>query len=153
MTTTADAIYRDLLARLQAQLSIDDSHIWMAPFPIFNQHDRTCVQLVPGVPTAVTPQSGVGLVTEEFRVVIWTKVILDQNTVSTGRIADSTLGVLKLLSDVIVALVQYHGSADLFTYPVTYQRGATVTESDQHPNWIYAEATFMLGYQIADTVA
>lgn len=147
--TTTAAIYRAILAKLRADLSIADDYIFLSALPKFCGLDSLYVQIVPGAPEAMSPRGGVGVIHEEFRVVIWSRLDLDLGGQSTARITDSTYGVLKFIAEVRASLVQHALTGA--TVPILLLRGSAAQESDEQPGWVYYEDTYRVGYEIAWT--
>jgi hypothetical protein len=148
--TTQDAVYRDLLARLEAKLSLNDAHIYIAHEPTFDMTWNQAVQIIPAVPEVSHPLSGTGLVMEDFQVAYWSRNLLDQEGHSTVRISDSTYGVLATLAnDARAAIIQYITSSATLTVPGQLIRGSVATESADQQGWVFMVDTVRCGYEIA----
>ena len=82
MTTTPDVIYRELLAQAQTAVTatLDTSRVTIVPVPDFDDRTMTpkVMLVLPGNATVLHPESGLGLVREEFQVCVLQKINRDQ---------------------------------------------------------------------------
>ena len=152
-TTTTDLIYQGILTKLKSVVSlVHDDFIYISYAPMFTQEDDQFVQLVPGVPVAVGDQAGIGLVTEEFEVAVWSRLYLDQGTRSTERFANATYGVLKIMSQIRSGIINDYvktGSDIISSGPMLYVRGSKLFESPEQPGWCHMSDTYSISYEIA----
>jgi len=151
--TTPDKMYQAILARIQAidTPKVHDDYVYISPEPNFTQEDDQYIQVIPGVPNAITAQAGYYLIEEEFEVAIWSRSYIDQGGRSTARYADLTYGVLAVMSEVRSQLLNHFlsfggGTASL---PIVYVRGSRLFESPEYPGWCYMSDTYQFGYEIA----
>jgi len=151
--TTQHSVYRGILDTLETDLAalIDAAHIYISPVPIFSPTDDQFVQLVPGSMSPRHPKSGTGLVDEEFRVVVWSRLDVDQYGHSTSRITSSTLGVLKLVDTIHLSMLQEVaiGSEPDVVIPVTLVRVSQMVENAENVGWVMCEITYRTSYEIA----
>lgn len=147
--TTQRAIYAGLLADLKTGVtSIHNDYIYVTPRPIFSQIDVQYLQLIPGVPTALTDVTGIGLIEETFSIAVWVQVFLDQQGRSDSRLFDATFGALTLCGEVWQAMIQTDANG-LATTQVTFQHGSLPQEQEDSEGWAFYENTFKLQYEIA----
>jgi len=153
MSTTPDKMYQALLTKAKAVVSlVHDDFIYISHEPVFTQEDDQYIQIVPGVPTAVTPQAGYYLIQEEFEVAVWSRLYLDQGNRSTEKFANLTYGVLKLMTEIRSGLVNHilsYDGSDKASIPITFERGSRLFESPEQPGWCYMADTYKFGYEIA----
>ena len=145
--TTQRRIYQELLVDLRGLTGVHDDYIFMTPVPLFMQVNKTVVQLIPGVPNIATEDVGVGLVEEDFKVVVWTQVWLDQTGHSTEKMTNATYGVMKLMETVREQMIQSDANG-YATVPVRWISGSTPQETADAPGWIYYEDTYRVGYEV-----
>ena len=154
-TTTTDLVYQAILTDLKAAVSlVTDDFIYISYEPIFTQEDDQYIQLVPGVPSAVAEQAGIGLVTEEFEVAVWSRLYLDHGRQSTERFANATYGVLKIMSQIRSGLIGNYpdsseGGTVVASLPIVYVRGSRLFETPDRPGWCFMSDTYRIGYEIA----
>ena len=71
MSTTPDKMYQAILTKAKAVVSlVEDDFIYISHEPVFTQEDDQYIQIIPGVPTVITPQAGYYLIHEEFEVAV-----------------------------------------------------------------------------------
>ena len=146
--TTQREVYEGLLADIKSGISaVHDDYIFITPVPLFVQADERIIQLIPGVPNVTTEDVGLGLVEEDFRVVVWARVFLDQQGHSTERITDATYGVMKTMELLRQVLIQSTANT-ASTIPVRWISGSTPQETPEAPGWVYYEDTYRVGYEI-----
>ena len=156
MSTTPDKMYQALLTKVKAVVSlVHDDFIYISHEPVFTQEDDQYIQIVPGVPTAVTPQAGYYLIQEEFEVAVWSRLYLDQGNRSTEKFANLTYGVLRVMTEIRSGLFNHILShdgdteiADNASLPITFERGSRLFESPEQPGWCYMADTYKFGYEI-----
>ena len=152
-TTTTDLIYQGILTILKSVVSlVADDFVYISYEPVFTQEDDQYIQLIPGVPVAVADMAGLGLITEEFEVAVWSRSYLDQGNRSTERFANSTYGVLKIMSEIRSGLINEYvktGSNIISSGPMVYTRGSRLFESPEHPGWCHMSDTLSVQYEIA----
>jgi len=154
-TTTQRAVYAGILADLKAAgsdgtdaIGVHSDYIYITPVPLFSQAEERLIQLIPGVPTVTTPDVGLGLVEEEFRIAVWARVYLDMVGHSTERITDSTLGALVTVNEVRQTMIQSTANSTA-TVQVRWTMGSAPIETDDVPGWVYYEDTYVIGYEVA----
>ena len=152
MSTTPDKMYQALLTKVKAVVGlVEDDFIYISHEPMFTQEDDQYIQIVPGVPTAVTPQAGYYLIQEEFEVAVWSRLYLDQGNRSTEKFANLTDRVLRVMTQLRSGLFNHILSYDSdhnASLPITFERGSRLFESPEQPGWCYMADTYKFGYEI-----
>jgi len=101
-TTTEGEVFRELLIDLQAILlaatpSFDGDRVYIRAVAGFDPEVKPpYVQIVPGSANVVHEDSGVLLIDQTFQVVVYNRLALGEPGIDTGRITDSTYGLMKL---------------------------------------------------------
>jgi len=152
-TTTQDAVYRGILTDLAAaagSIGINSNYMFVSPFARFVQLDDKYLQLIPGVPVVETSDSGIGLVTEDFKIVVWLRLYLDQIGDSTEKITNDTLGIMDTMGDIRQALIQGDAN-ETVTIPIVWTEGGVPSEDADHPGWVYYEDSYRMGWEIVWT--
>lgn len=146
--TTTDAVYRGIRKVLHdGALRLDDAYIFITPIPLFTEHDHQYMQIIPGASAAVNPHGGDGLVEEDFRVVMWGRLWLDEPGKSDMRLMDSARGLMARLNEARADLIQSTASLTTVHYVIWRQRSNFVEQGE--PGWAYVEDQYSVRYEIA----
>jgi len=148
---TRHEIYRAIIETIQTVAGLDDVFIHLAVQPTFNQSNDVVAQVVPGGAEAQAPRAGHGLVEEDFRVVVWRRLHLDQQARGDERLANDTLGIMATEDGIMDALIQSlpaEGASTKGLVFVRWIRSSSYSDSPDAPGWILGEMTFRIGYEV-----
>lgn len=151
-TVTQDQFYRELLEEVRYAIGeVQPSAVYLSAIAQFDGVTPRTVQIVPGVPVCQTPDSGIGLVRETFRVACWARLLTDHGNDDTALITDRTLGLLALANDVRRILTQTT-IASITTEPIVWMQGSTINTSADQPGWGFVTDEYRVGYELAWSV-
>lgn len=148
VVTDQAQVYRRILRKLQqSEWITTTNNIYVAYQPIFDPTSNEAIQVIPGTPITTHPDTGVGLIEEEFQVAVWKKVLLDQLVHSTAKITNASIGILTTITAVRRTLIQswLDGHA---TVPVVFLQGSAAAEHDADMGWVMLTDTYRVSYQI-----
>lgn len=128
---------------------ITSDYIYFTSAPDFSGGvmDETVIQIVPGAPQVPHRDQALGLVREEFSIVCWRRVYLDQAGRSSLRLHDAARGIAAV--QLIVRRLFNQNELDgIVTIPIIWTRGSIPSESEDYPGWMMGQDYFSVGYEM-----
>lgn len=167
--TTEGEVFRELLTDLQAILlagtpSLNADRVYIRAVPGFDTDVKPPhVQLVPGGATSIDEDTGV--VTQSFQTVVFNRLTLGEPGIDTGRVSDSTYGLLNLRNVIrgdggtatpgigntpsgLINLIVNNGTADITLFGIKLTGWSVPQTNPADPYWVMATDSWRFTWEI-----
>lgn len=146
------SIINQVLAELRTLDDANEANVFLAAYPIWlpMPPGDWYIELVMGVGQDKAAKHPIGWMLDSFSVCIFRRLLVDQSDYDTKRIADESLGVLRMVLDVQTKLTESFlaGMALVPVLPDRRESGERNPE-DPYDGWVMMRRTFRLEYLYA----
>jgi hypothetical protein len=150
--TTETAILNQVVAELQTLNDANAGNVFIAAQTVWlaEPPGDFYLEVIPGVAIDKWAKQGNGWIKDSFTVCVFKRLIVDMQDQDTAKIADASVGLLKLIDDVQTKLTLSYlaGKALVPILPERREAGER-NPDDPYDGWIMMRRTFVVEYLYA----